>query len=215
MKCVDLFETHRADLYHFTTMDGLKGILRSNELRKGRQRGDFISMSRNAHWWGWRSEQCVRLTFDGASIYNLVAKQGLRIQPFEEPRFASLNKPYGHRANIGEREERIFGDKLTNIIPILKIIDVKRDSEIYKRIEEQHDITNVAILAHLQKSYRIPINYEGFPLAAYAKKELEYFFNHPDADKWSFIYGEFSGTPIEKGPSVKAVVADIFSTLRI
>jgi len=198
---------HRADLYHFTSIHSLKAILKSDALMRGRNRGPFISLTRNAHWWGWNADYTVRLTLDGARLYSLIASQGLTIGPVEEPRLG--HRTATKRGNIDEREERIMGERLDHVRSVIKVIDADRHRAEYAWLDGEHDLSSVALLAPLQRVYHLPITYVGEPLARFAQLHLRSYLDPKFQDR-HFLGGPFAG-----GLSMQAVAQQLFDTLRI
>lgn len=194
-----LTSERHADLYHVTSLRGLKGILESDELRRS-SRGNYVSLTRNAAFWGWNSaDHLVRLTLDGEALRYLLVRQGLRMRPIEEPRLGMLRRST-RRGNIDEREERVHGEKITGITSVIKVIDARPDPREHAWQEDHLDLSNLVILSRLQRRFRVPINYSGEALAAAARR-FGYFLE-PEYDKYHFLNGPFTQKYDHRGEQV-------------
>jgi hypothetical protein len=105
-------------LYHFTDIDGLLGILKTNELWASDTNANHVSLTRDKQGWHVGTlDNAFRISLDGNKISNKY-----KIRPYSW---------WGNDRGIGntESEEAVLTDKITNIRDY--IIDINANKELY------------------------------------------------------------------------------------
>jgi len=105
-------------LYHFTDIEGLLGILKTNELWASETNADHVSLTRNKQGWHVGTlDNAFRISLDGNKISNKY-----KIRPYSW---------WGNDRGTGdtESEEAVLTDKITNIRDY--IIDINANKHLY------------------------------------------------------------------------------------
>jgi len=105
-------------LYHFTDIEGLLGILKTNELWASETNADHVSLTRNKQGWHVGTlDNAFRISLDGNKISNKY-----KIRPYSW---------WGNDRGTEdtESEEAVLTDKITNIRDY--IIDINANKHLY------------------------------------------------------------------------------------
>jgi hypothetical protein len=105
-------------LYHFTDIEGLLGILKTNELWASETNADHVSLTRDKQGWHVGTlDNAFRISLDGNKISNKY-----KIRPY-----SWWGNDRGTRDT--ESEEAVLTDKITNIRDY--IIDINANKHLY------------------------------------------------------------------------------------
>jgi hypothetical protein len=105
-------------LYHFTDIEGLLGILKTNELWASETNADHVSLTRDKQGWHVGTlDNAFRISLDGNKISNKY-----KIRPY-----SWWGNDRGTRNT--ESEEAVLTDKITNIRDY--IIDINANKHLY------------------------------------------------------------------------------------
>ena len=105
-------------LYHFTDIEGLLGILKTNELWASETNADHVSLTRDKQGWHVGTlDNAFRISLDGNKISNKY-----KIRPY-----SWWGNDRGARDT--ESEEAVLTDKITNIRDY--IIDINANKHLY------------------------------------------------------------------------------------
>jgi hypothetical protein len=109
-------------LYHFTDIDGLLGILETNELWSSETNANHVSLTRDKQGWHVGTlDNAFRISLDGNKISNKY-----KIRPYSWDG-DGIDRGTGNT----ESEEAVLTDKITNIRDY--IVDINANKELYNK----------------------------------------------------------------------------------
>lgn len=141
-------------IYHFTKAKNLLDILENNTLKGYIDKyGYAISFTRDKEL--WYNNSSVRILFNGDSLSNTY-----KIEPFNF--FQEKSAAY-NASNSNESEERIWLDKIDNVISYILSIDISRSKlggfreyMLQEKLGELYSIEDIA--KYVTEKFGIPVN---------------------------------------------------------